>query len=112
MNPLVSHVEQYTTSFKLENCHWLRRTFFVDFLDHTLIGLPQDAGLQYKNALKADLEKDPRVSEVIDVGVNGDEKTAYPHVAVTAARKIASGDADRALLICGTGLGAYSILSL
>ncbi|KAJ7675432.1 ribose 5-phosphate isomerase [Mycena rosella] len=55
--------------------------------------------------LKADLEKDPRVSEVIDVGVNGDEKTAYPHVAVTAARKIASGDADRALLICGTGLG-------
>ncbi|KAJ7736739.1 hypothetical protein DFH07DRAFT_927690 [Mycena maculata] len=64
-----------------------------------------DAGLQYKNTLKADLEKDPRVLEVIDVGVNGDEKTAYPHVAVTAARRIASGDADRALLICGTGLG-------
>ncbi|KAJ7471894.1 hypothetical protein FB451DRAFT_1090029 [Mycena latifolia] len=64
-----------------------------------------DAGLQYKNTLKADLEKDSRVSEVIDVGVNGDEKTAYPHVAVTAARKIATGEADRALLICGTGLG-------
>ncbi|KAJ7119560.1 ribose 5-phosphate isomerase [Mycena epipterygia] len=64
-----------------------------------------DAGLQYKNTLKADLEKDPRVSEVIDVGVNGDEKTAYPHVAVTAARKITFGEADRALLICGTGLG-------
>ncbi|KAJ7912577.1 putative ribose-5-phosphate isomerase [Mycena leptocephala] len=57
----------------------------------------------------ADLEKDPRVSEVIDVGVNGDEKTAYPHVAVTAARKIASGDADRALLICGTGLGIRAV---
>ncbi|KAJ6602392.1 hypothetical protein DFH09DRAFT_1242826 [Mycena vulgaris] len=64
-----------------------------------------DAGLQYKNILKADLEKGLRVSEVIDVGVNGDEKTAYPHVAVTAARKITSDDADRALLICGTGLG-------
>ncbi|KAJ7641461.1 hypothetical protein FB45DRAFT_1125288 [Roridomyces roridus] len=64
-----------------------------------------DAGLQYKNTLKADLEKDSRVSEVIDVGVNGDEKTAYPHVAVSAARKIAAGEADRALLICGTGLG-------
>ena len=46
-----------------------------------------DAGLQYKEALKADLEKDPRVSEVLDVGVNADESTPYPHVAVAAARK-------------------------
>ncbi|KAJ7625747.1 hypothetical protein FB45DRAFT_979843 [Roridomyces roridus] len=64
-----------------------------------------DAGLQYKNTIKADLEKDPRVSEVIDVGVSEDEKTAYPHVAVSAARRIAAGEADRGLLICGTGLG-------
>ena len=28
-----------------------------------------------------------------------------PHVAVAAARKVADGEADRALLICGTGLG-------
>ncbi|KAF8915714.1 hypothetical protein CPB85DRAFT_1217386 [Mucidula mucida] len=64
-----------------------------------------DAGIQYKNILKADLEKDPRVLEVIDVGVGADEKTAYPHVAVAAAKKVAAGEADRALLICGTGLG-------
>ncbi|SJL09005.1 probable ribose-5-phosphate isomerase [Armillaria ostoyae] len=65
-----------------------------------------DAGVQYKNTLKADLEKDPRVSEVIDVGVvDSNEKTAYPHVAVTAAKKIVAGEADRGLLICGTGLG-------
>lgn len=64
-----------------------------------------DAGLQYKEALKADLEKDPRVAEVIDVGVNADQTTAYPHVAVVAARKVAQGEADRALLVCGTGLG-------
>ena len=64
-----------------------------------------DAGLQYKEILKADLEKDPRVAEVVDVGVNADETTAYPHVAVVAAQKVAAGDADRALLICGTGLG-------
>ena len=64
-----------------------------------------DAGLQYKEALKADLLKDPRVSEVIDVGVNADETTPYPHVAVAAARKVARGEADRALLVCGTGLG-------
>jgi len=64
-----------------------------------------DAGGQYKDALKADLEADDRVAEVVDVGVNGDESTAYPHVAVEAARRVADGRADRALLVCGTGLG-------
>lgn len=62
-----------------------------------------DAGLEYKDRLKADFEKDPRVKAVIDVGITGSDKTAYPHIAVDAARKIASGEADRALLICGTG---------
>ncbi len=64
-----------------------------------------DAGVEYKTALKADLEQDERVSEVIDVGVKPDDTSAYPHVAVTAARLVAEGRADRALLVCGTGLG-------
>lgn len=64
-----------------------------------------EAGLDYKDKLKADLEKDPRVGEVVDIGVSADENTAYPHVAVEAARRIAAGQADRALLVCGTGLG-------
>ena len=64
-----------------------------------------DAGSDYKQRIKADLEADERVSEVFDVGVSGDENTAYPHVAVDAARMVADGKADRAVLICGTGLG-------
>jgi ribose 5-phosphate isomerase B len=64
-----------------------------------------DAGLTYKTRLADDLRSDPRVSEVIDVGVSEDEDTHYPHVAVAAARLIAEGKADRALLVCGTGLG-------
>ncbi|WP_159499788.1 ribose-5-phosphate isomerase [Microbacterium sp. 18062] len=64
-----------------------------------------DAGVDYKRVLRADLEADPRVASVVDVGVGDDEHTAYPHVAVEAARRVAAGDADRALLICGTGLG-------
>ena len=64
-----------------------------------------DAGTRFREALAADLRKDPRVAEVIDIGVTGDDKTAYPHVAVTAGRMVAEGRADRALLICGTGLG-------
>ena len=64
-----------------------------------------DAGLQYKDILVHDLEADERVTSVVDVGVGPDEHTAYPHVAVAAARMVAGGEADRALLICGTGLG-------
>ena len=64
-----------------------------------------DAGYTYKEALKADLEADPRVELVEDVGVNAEGHTAYPHVAVAAARKVAAGQYDRALLFCGTGLG-------
>lgn len=64
-----------------------------------------DAGYNYKEALRKDLEADDRVASVIDVGVDPTENTAYPHVAVEAARKVAAGEADRALLICGTGLG-------
>ncbi|MEW5812296.1 MAG: ribose-5-phosphate isomerase [Actinomycetota bacterium] len=64
-----------------------------------------DAGFDYKEALKSDLLADDRVADVTDVGVSADENTAYPHVAVAAARMIADGKADRALLVCGTGLG-------
>lgn len=65
-----------------------------------------EAGCSYKNKIKSDLEADPRVSQVIDVGVNStSDKTAYPHPAVDAAKLIKDGKADRALLICGTGLG-------
>lgn len=64
-----------------------------------------DAGYEYKEALKGDLKSDDRVAEVTDVGVGTDEDTAYPHIAVAAARLVAEGKADRALLVCGTGLG-------
>lgn len=34
------------------------------------VALCADAGVDYKNIIKADLEKDPRVASVVDVGVN------------------------------------------
>src|SRR5688500_19399301 len=64
-----------------------------------------DAGFEYKEALKRDLDANPLVASVVDVGVGADEHTAYPRVAVTAAELVAAGEADRALLVCGTGLG-------
>ncbi|MFJ6569456.1 ribose-5-phosphate isomerase [Streptomyces sp. NPDC091292] len=64
-----------------------------------------DAGYQYKEALKKDLEASDLVASVTDVGVDADGHTAYPKVAIAAAELVARGEADRALLVCGTGLG-------
>ncbi|WP_020496277.1 ribose-5-phosphate isomerase [Sciscionella marina] len=64
-----------------------------------------DAGFGLKETLKADFAADPRVAEVTDVGVAAEEHTDYPHIGVAAARLVAEGKADRALLVCGTGLG-------
>lgn len=64
-----------------------------------------EAGLAYRDVIKADLEADPRVTSVRDVGVSAEKPADYPHVAVDAARLVASGEFDRAVLICGTGLG-------
>lgn len=64
-----------------------------------------DAGYRYKEAVRRQLEEDPRVASVADVGVSADESVPYPSVAIEAAERIARGEADRAVLICGTGLG-------
>jgi ribose 5-phosphate isomerase B len=64
-----------------------------------------DAGFEYKEVLKADLLDDPRVANVVDVGVDSLGHTPYPAIAIEAAQMVASGRADRALLVCGTGLG-------
>jgi ribose 5-phosphate isomerase B len=64
-----------------------------------------DAGFDYKEALKRDLESNAGVGSIVDVGVDADGHTPYPAVAIEAAELIAAGSADRALLICGTGLG-------
>ncbi|MGP3683288.1 RpiB/LacA/LacB family sugar-phosphate isomerase [Streptomyces sp. IBSNAI002] len=62
-------------------------------------------GFEYKEAIKEFLGNDQRVASVRDVGVVKDANTGYPHIAVDAAEIVADGEADRALLICGTGLG-------
>jgi ribose 5-phosphate isomerase B len=64
-----------------------------------------DAGFDYKEILKRDLEQHDGVVSVVDVGVDAEGHTAYPKVAIAAAELVASGEADRALLVCGTGLG-------
>lgn len=64
-----------------------------------------DAGFAYKEVLRADLENSDLVASVVDVGVGADGHIAYPKVAIEAAQRVIAGEADRALLICGTGIG-------
>ncbi|KAG7784582.1 hypothetical protein KL910_004835 [Ogataea haglerorum] len=64
------------------------------------------AGYEYKETIKKDLENNPLIESVTDVGVFGtDKEVAYPLVAIECAERIARGEADRGVLICGTGLG-------
>ena len=43
--------------------------------------------------------------EVSDLGPFDDTSVDYPDFAAPAARAVASGEADRAVLLCGTGIG-------
>ena len=43
--------------------------------------------------------------QVIDIGVYNNEKAEYPIYGRMAAEKLAAGEAHRAILFCGTGIG-------
>ncbi len=65
------------------------------------------AGFDYKDAILADMQTDDRVAWVSDLGVFADDLLGgtYPSVAIAAGQKIVAGEADRAILVCGTGIG-------
>jgi ribose 5-phosphate isomerase B len=44
--------------------------------------------------------------QVRDVGTNGKDPVDYPDFAVKVAEAIRNGEADRGILICGSGVGA------
>lgn len=65
-----------------------------------------DAGFSYKSIISHDLQTDPRVNQVIQIGpLTESDKTPYANFAIAAAEAVSRGTADRAILICGTGLG-------
>jgi ribose 5-phosphate isomerase B len=43
--------------------------------------------------------------EVSDLGTNGPESVDYPEYGARLARAIASGDAERGIAVCGSGIG-------
>ena len=59
-------------------------------------------GTTLKNALKAHLQNDPRVDSLTDLS---SPDGTYPQLSFAAAQEVAAGRADRAILICGPGVG-------
>ncbi|GAA4903014.1 ribose 5-phosphate isomerase B [Actinomycetospora succinea] len=65
-----------------------------------------NAGVALKNTLADQLRADERVSDVTDFGVPDEsDDRAYPLLGLAAAQAVADGEADRAVLVCGTGIG-------
>jgi ribose 5-phosphate isomerase B len=58
-------------------------------------------------ALKERLREELRAAghEVDDVGTTGTEPADYPDFAGRVARRVSSGDAERGVLVCSTGVG-------
>lgn len=61
------------------------------------------AGFVLKEELKAHVQE--MGYEVLDVGTDSTERADYPSYGRKAAEVVAAGDADRAILVCGTGVG-------
>lgn len=61
------------------------------------------AAFRLKEILKAALEN--QGITVTDVGTHGESSVDYPETGKTVAAKISSGEYERGILICGTGLG-------
>ncbi|MGK2931537.1 MAG: ribose 5-phosphate isomerase B [Solirubrobacterales bacterium] len=61
------------------------------------------AGFALKEAVKGQLESAGH--EVTDVGTHSDESVDYPQFAAEAASLVAGGEADRGVIVCGSGNG-------
>ncbi len=61
------------------------------------------AGYELKDLLAAWLAETGH--EVIDLGTNSDDSVDYPDFGARLARAVASGDADRGIAVCGSGIG-------
>src|SRR5215218_11296868 len=61
------------------------------------------AGFDLKEHVKAQLAAAGH--DVVDVGPETDDSVDYPTFAKPAARLVAEGDAERGVLVCGSGVG-------
>ncbi|WP_085441387.1 ribose 5-phosphate isomerase B [Magnetofaba australis] len=59
---------------------------------------------ELKDKVLAQLQAAPGV-EVVNLGVDGPDSVDYPDYAAKACQGVLNGDGERAVLLCGTGIG-------
>jgi ribose 5-phosphate isomerase B len=62
-------------------------------------------GFELKNSIKHGLEVRYPDLTILDLGVNALDSVDYPDFADKVAQAIRAGEADRGILVCGTGIG-------
>lgn len=68
------------------------------------IAIGNDHGaVEYKDIIKAMLTEEGH--EVIDCGTNSTDSCDYPDYAKAVADKVVSGEVEKGIVICGTGIG-------
>lgn len=69
------------------------------------IGIGNDhVAFDYKTEIASYIQE-TRGFEVVDFGTDGTERTDYPIYGQAVANAVASGQVDRGIVICGTGVG-------
>lgn len=72
--------------------------------NHMKIAMGADhAGFHLRNELKAYLVEAGH--EVVDVGTDANERTDYPIWGARAAQLVSSGECERGVIVCGSGIG-------
>ena len=61
------------------------------------------AGYELKDLLAVWLAEEGH--EIIDLGTNSGDSVDYPNFGARLGRAVASGDADRGIAVCGSGIG-------
>lgn len=61
------------------------------------------AGFEMKQAIKPVLEAEGH--QVMDVGTDSEDSVDYPEFASKAAHLVADGEAERGIVVCGSGVG-------
>jgi ribose 5-phosphate isomerase B len=61
------------------------------------------AGFEIKESLKEKLRRGGH--DVLDLGTDSGERVDYPEYAARVGRAVESGEAERGVLICGSGIG-------
>ena len=68
-----------------------------------LVVAADHAGFELKEEVRADLERQGH--EVIDLGAYNTEPSDYPDFAEAVGKALQAGQAERGILICGSGVG-------